>query len=108
MGYRLRVRRFLSRASHASGAYVIAVVPESLTCNVRGCTHTRCWDTELIISDGWRWIRFGAWWDTAAERRDTLYTLDVLIDTLTRYRAAIEVEFAQLAETEENRQTGTS
>lgn len=94
MRHHLRVRRFLNRPGHHGGAYVIAVVPDSSSCTDQGCDHRWCSDPELAISDCDRVIRLEFSRHDASARRNSLHKLDVLLDALTRFRAALESEYA--------------
>lgn len=105
MRYHLRVRRFLNRPGHHAGAHVMAVVPDSSSCTKEGCDHRWCSDPELRIADCSSVISLEFDRDTASDRRNSLYKLDVLIDTLTRFRAALEVEFARDTAARQRRRT---
>jgi hypothetical protein len=88
----LRIRKFLNRPGHYAGAYVIAEVPDTASCRSVDCDHRSCFWPVLRISDCSRSIDLDFEVATAAERRNSLYKLDVLIGTLIEFRAALEIE----------------
>ncbi len=95
MAYRLRVRKFLNRIGHHSGAYILAEVQDS----TRHREDELGWpypDINLTLADCGRVVSFAFDVDTAAGRSNSLRKIDILIDTLVRFRVAVEEE-AELA-----------
>ena len=75
-----------------TGAYVYAVVPDSSTCRDDDCDHRYCADPILRFSDCGRVVSFDFEVDTADERRNSFHKLDVMIDSLTKFRDALALE----------------
>lgn len=94
----IHIRRFLNRRGFHAGAYIHAVVPDSTTCRDPECEHRWCVDPTLRISDCDRITSFDFDLDSAGDRQNSLYKIDVLIDTLTAFRAALALEAARAAE----------
>ena len=91
MHHRLRIRRFLNLPGYHAGAYVVAYVPDSSFCP-EGDPHSWCCEPILRISDCGRVISLEFDLDAPQEVRNSLHKIDVLVDALTRFRAAIEAE----------------
>lgn len=77
VGYRYYRRQFLNRPGIHEGAYVLASVAADSRHHV------------LCISDCDRVIRLEFDRSSARRRRNALHKLDLLIDTLTGFRAAL-------------------
>ena len=96
MSKRYYTRRFLNRRGHHAGAYVLASVEDTS----RRAPDDDGWvETELVMSDCGRQIRLDFDVDRAG-LANSLHKLDVLIDTLTRFRAALVEEGRLAAERE--------
>ena len=96
----IRIRRFLNYPRHFYGAYVIAVVGDTSTCRKSGCDHLWCGDIQLRISDCDRVCSLDFDLDSAAARRNSLHKVTVLIETLIRFREALEIEAERAVEYE--------
>jgi len=95
----LYVRKFLNRHYYA-GAYVLAAVSEHTDRwrDKRGARHASTWTSaSLTIADCSRVVSLDLDGGSASDRANTLHKLDVLIDTLTRLRAAAAAGFAREA-----------
>ena len=102
MPNRYYTRRFLNRRGHHAGGYVLAYVED--TSKRRGA---RDWtDIEFTISDCGRQISLSFDVDPG-ELGNSLYKVDLLIDTLTKFRAAL-VEEGRLAAERKARATTKS
>jgi hypothetical protein len=89
----INIRRFLNRKGHHAGAHVIARVGDT-SDEPDFCRHTWC-PIVLEISGCSRVVSLDFELYTAAERRNSLHKLDVLIDTITQFRDAVAVEAAR-------------
>jgi len=90
----------LNRHSHHSAAYVLAAVSEHTDRwrDKRGARHVSTWTSaSLTIADCSRVISLDLDGGSASDRANTLHKLDVLIDTLTRLRAAAAAGFGREA-----------
>jgi hypothetical protein len=94
----IHIRRFLNRRGFHAGAFIQAVVPDSTTCRDPDCEHRWCVDPVLLISDCYRVTSLDFDLTTAGGRRNSLYKIDVLIDTLTQFREAFVVEATRATE----------
>ena len=97
MRHHLHIRRFLNRGGHHAGAYVVAAVPDSASCRIKDCSHLFCGTLVLDIADCSRVVHLDFDLDTAARRRNSLHKINTLVDVLTRFRDALEVESARIA-----------
>ena len=97
MPTRYYTRRFLNRRGHHAGAYVLASV-EDTSRHPDDSTWT---DVDFVLSDCGRQIRLDFEADTA-NLANSLHKIDVLLETLTRFRAAL-VEEGRLAAERERR-----
>lgn len=98
MPTRYYTRRFLNRRGHLAGAYVLASVEDSSRR-----TDTRSWTSvEFVVADCGRQISLD-FEVGPAELANSLYKVDVLLDTLTRFRAALVEEGRLSAERERRR-----
>lgn len=88
--HHIRIRRFLNRPGHHAGAYVIASVADSSSCRRADCDHYFCAEMDLRISDCDRSLDFAV--NDAAARRNSLYKINTLIDTLEAFREALIIE----------------
>lgn len=99
MPYRIRVRKFLNRKGYHAGAYIIAEVEDSSRFKGDeagwGYIHT-----DLTLADCGRSVSFEFPLSTAGHRRNSLRKLDIMIDTLSRFREALEAEADLAAEQE--------
>lgn len=86
---RYTARRFLNRQGFHAGAHIVAHVEDS-THEPESSWHT----ASLIIGDCRKTITldFDDVHGNAAERENALRKADILIDTLTEFRAALAVE----------------
>jgi hypothetical protein len=99
-------RRFLNPAHHHAGAYVIAEVETVIRGGKRrdgSAWHEDAVYVTLTLSDCSRVIDLCFDSDDAAERRASLHKINLLVDTLTRVRDAMETEYAALAARERER-----
>ncbi len=96
MPYRMRVRRFLNRPGYHAGAYVLAEVEDST--NVKKDRNGRWpWvDITLVLSDCDRVVSYDFNLETASGRSNSLHKIDLLVETLSRFRDAMHQE-AELA-----------
>lgn len=97
MSHRYYTRRFLNRRGHHAGAYVLASVEDTS----RSPDDTAWTDIDFVLSDCGRQIRLDFDVDTDG-LANSLHKVDVLLDTLTRFRAAL-VEEGRLAAERERR-----
>ena len=95
MRHHLSIRRFLNRGDHHAGAYVVARVPDRDSCAEPGCNHLWCGDIVLDIADCSRVVHLSFELASASDRRNSLHKANVLVDVLTRFRDALEVEAAR-------------
>lgn len=95
MPHRYYTRRFLNKRGFHAGAYVLALVEDTSKR-----TDDRVWtDLELTISDCGRQISLS--FDvTPSDLANSLYKVDVLVSTLTKFRAALVEEGRLAAERE--------
>ena len=61
-------------------------MPDSTTCRDPDCNHRYCTDLELRLSDCDRVVSFDFDLDSADGRRNSLYKVDVMIDSLCKFR----------------------
>jgi hypothetical protein len=94
----IHIRRFLNRRGFHAGAFIQAVVPDSTTCREAGCQHRWCVDPVLRISDCYRVASFDFDLDTPGARQNSLYKIDVLIETLIQFREALTLEAGRAAD----------
>jgi hypothetical protein len=94
----IHIRRFLNRRGFHAGAYIHAVVPDSTTCRDPECGHRWCVDPVLIISDCDRVTSFDFDIDSPGGRQNSLYKIDVLIESLAQFREALILEATRAAE----------
>jgi hypothetical protein len=91
MPHRYYTRRFLNKRGHHAGGYILAAV-EDTSRNRDAQVWT---DIDFTIADCGRLISLS--FDADPDRlANSLYKVDVLIDTLTKFRAAL-VEEGRLA-----------
>ena len=88
----IHIRRFLNRRGYHAGAFIQAVVPDSASCRDPKCDHRWCVDPTLRISDCYRVASLDFDLGSPGDRQNSLYKIDVLIDTLTRFREALALE----------------
>jgi hypothetical protein len=96
----LHLRKFLNSRRYHGGAYVLADVSEHMDRwrDKRGEPHTSVTAyASLTIADCSRVVSLALDGESARERANTLRKLDLLIDTLTRLRAATASAFAREA-----------
>jgi hypothetical protein len=97
MPHRYYTRRFLNRRGHHAGAYVLASVEDTS----RRPDDVRWTEVEFVLSDCGRQIQLD--FDVDADSlANSLHKVDVLLDTLTKFRAAL-VEEGRLAAERERR-----
>jgi hypothetical protein len=96
MAYRLRVRKFLNRPGHHGGAYVLAEVEDSTHLEMDR-NELQSWvNITLVLSDCSRMVSYDFNLETASERKNSLHKIDLLVETLSRFREAMYQE-AELA-----------
>ena len=96
MPHRYYTRRFLNRRGHHAGAYVLASVEDT----TRRKPDDDAWvETDFVLSDCGRQIQLDFDVDPAG-LPNSLHKVDVLLDTLTRFRAALVEEGRRAAERE--------
>jgi hypothetical protein len=91
----MHIRRFLNRKGFHSGGHVIAFVDDTSRFTDDQLRHGTLWvDAEVTIADCNRSVTldFSDVAGTAAERANALRKADILIETLTEFRAALAVE----------------
>jgi hypothetical protein len=96
MPYRMRVRKLLNRPGCHAGAYVLAEVEDS--SNLKK-DRNGLWpwvDITLVLADCGRAVSYDFNLETASERRNSLHKIDLLVETLSRFRDAMHQE-AELA-----------
>ena len=99
MPHRCYTRRFLNRRGHHAGAYVLASVEDTS----RRPDDVRWTEVEFVLSDCGRQIQLDVDVDVDADSvANSLHKVDVLLDTLTKFRAAL-VEEGRLAAERERR-----
>ena len=86
MGFTYRKRAFLNPASADHDSYIHAVVESTSKGRDRWGTNT------LIIADCYRRIRLEFFLGTKRDRRRSLAKINLLIDTLIRFRDALKRE----------------
>ncbi|GAA3563153.1 hypothetical protein GCM10022197_18370 [Microlunatus spumicola] len=91
MPNRYYTRRFLNRRGHHAGAYVLASVEDTS----RRPDDTTWTDVDFVLSDCGRQIQLDFDVDTDS-LANSLHKVDVLLETLTKFRAAL-VEEGRLA-----------
>jgi hypothetical protein len=103
MPYRYYTRRFLNKRGFHAGAYVLALVEDTSKRQ-----DDRVWtDVELTISDCGRQISLS--FDVQpSDLANSLYKLDVLLSTLSRFRAALVEEGRLAAEREASAKAKTT
>lgn len=95
MPYRFYTRRFLNKRGHHAGGYILAFV-EDTSKRTKDSDWT---DIEFVLADCGRQINLS--FEVAAdELANSLYKVDVLIDTLARFREALAEEGRLAAERE--------
>lgn len=99
MPYRVRIRRFLNVLGYNAGAYVLAVVEDS-SRHVRGQHDWPYSEIDLTLADCGRAVTFDFDLGTPGARRNSLRKINIMIETLTAFREALEAE-AKLAESRE-------
>ena len=100
-------RRFLNPAHHHAGAYVIAEVETVIRDRTTRDGAPRLEDdvfVTLTLSDCSTVIDLCFDSDSAAERRASMHKINLLVDTLTRVRDAMETEYADLAARQRDRE----
>ncbi|MGH2753655.1 MAG: hypothetical protein ACRDLB_04415 [Actinomycetota bacterium] len=104
MAYRVRIRRFLNLKGFSAGAYVLAEVQDSRTLG----EDERRWgpDIALTLADCSRAVSFDFDLSTAAQRRNSLRKVDIMVSALTESRAALAEEAALAAESERKARRG--
>ena len=95
MPNRYYTRRFLNKRGHHSGGYILAFV-EDTSKRTQDIDWT---DTEFTVADCGRQISL-SFEVSPDELANSLYKVDVLIDSLTRFRAALVEEGRLSAERE--------
>ena len=101
MPHRYYTRRFLNKRGFHAGAYVLACVED--TSKRR---EARVWPTiELTLADCGRQISLDFSTDPT-DLANSLHKVDVLVDTLTRFRAALVAEGRLSAEREARARAG--
>ena len=97
MAYRMRVRKFLNTLGHHAGAYVLAEVEDSTNFRKDRKGHWPWVEITLKLADCDRVVSFDFDLETASGRRNSLRKMDLLVETLSRFRNALYEE-AALAE----------
>jgi len=100
MPNRYYTRRFLNKRGHHSGGYILAFVEDTS----KRRRETDWTDTEFTVADCGRQISL-SFEVSPAELANSLHKVDVLIDTLTRFRAALVEEGCLSAERERRGKT---
>lgn len=93
MPYRYYTRRFLNKRGHHAGGYILAFVEDT----ARRTDDDTWTDVEFTIADCGRQISLSFEVDPA-ELPNSLHKVDVLLDTLTKFRAALAEEGRLAAE----------
>lgn len=101
MANRLYIRRFLNKRGHHAGGYILVAVEDTTKRKSDGYDWT---DTEFTIADCGRQISL-SFEVTPRELANSLYKVDVLLDALDRFRAALVVEGRLAAERDKQRHT---
>lgn len=99
MANRLYIRRFLNKRGHHAGGYILVAVEDTTKRKTDGYDWT---DIEFTIADCGRQIGL-SFEVTPRELANSLYKVDVLLDALHRFRAALVVEGRLAAERAKNR-----
>ncbi len=92
MPYRMRVRKFLNRPGYHAGAYVLAEVEDSSNHKKDRDGRWPWVDITLVLSDCGRVVNYDFNLETAGARRNSLHKIDLLVETLRRFRDAMHQE----------------
>lgn len=91
MPYRVRIRKFLNNRGYHAGAYVLAEVEDS-TNHKKGKHGWPYVQVDLTLADCSRVVSFDFDLSTAGHRANSFHKIDLMIDTLIRFREALRAE----------------
>lgn len=106
MPYRVRIRKFLNKPGFHAGAYVLAEVEDS-TKHKKGKHGWPYVHVDLTLADCSRVVSFDFNLSSAQDRANSLHKIDVLVDSLTQFRDALQAESDLAVERSRGQKRGT-
>lgn len=93
MKLRLGIRKFLNKPGIQDQAYIIAEIEDTSKKKEENLSkYSARPHIKLKFSDCQEQISYDFDWDSPAERRNSLKKIDIMLETLTKFREALIIE----------------